>query len=394
MVSPAVALKHLTSKRRVCKKWKNETEDWSSERIANLEEERKKDIGRTKKKNTMAKMRKADNLKSHPAKQYTRVGTSIEREKRSKRVEQSVSGKKLNLYFDSLPNPLHLEDVSKSTFPGITDQATLPRIFRIRGLPLVHFFPILVTLKGKARAGAFQAIRKITGTHTEQFYLSSADGSLPKGEAVVRSWRKACCPITVCAIDSLAWSILNALPGLENPGDWSVEVGFLTNCKDNGAVHQTLHLDVPEALNFEPSNKIPYIVHIPLCNEGMALQIVGEDGCYNPPLFRYYALGEAAVLRADVWHGGSYGTKGNMRMRMILTHHSFPCDRQKDKLQHLRKDLPDTSTWPPPNDILKLAQHRDLANCRCLQTNWYRNRVSSACNGPEFLSQDYLSNLK
>jgi hypothetical protein len=186
--------------------------------------------------------------------------------------------------------------VPKSNIKDGTIQTALPPIFRIRGLPLVHFFPILVALKGKARAGDFQAIQKISGTNTEQFYISSADCSLPKGEAVFKGWRKASCPITVCAIDSLAWSILNALPEIENPADWSVDIGFLKNSKANGAVHQTLHIDVPEALDYEPRNRIPYVVHIPLCEEGMALQIVGDDGCNNPPPFQYYSLGEAAVL--------------------------------------------------------------------------------------------------
>jgi hypothetical protein len=86
MVSPAVALKHLTSKRQVVNKWRNEEEDWSVQRLANLEQERKKENGRTNKRENQVKKRKADNLNPHSTKQYTRVGSSIEREKRSKRV--------------------------------------------------------------------------------------------------------------------------------------------------------------------------------------------------------------------------------------------------------------------------------------------------------------------
>jgi hypothetical protein len=45
MVSPAVALKHLTSKLRVYKEWRNEADNWPSERRANLERERKRKMG-------------------------------------------------------------------------------------------------------------------------------------------------------------------------------------------------------------------------------------------------------------------------------------------------------------------------------------------------------------
>jgi hypothetical protein len=58
-----------------------------------------------------------------------------------------------------------------------------------------------------------------------------------------------------------------------DPVDWSIEVGFLCNRKENGEVHQTLHLDVPKAKNFEPKEILPYIVHVPLCSEGMSLQL-------------------------------------------------------------------------------------------------------------------------
>jgi hypothetical protein len=91
---------------------------------------------------------------------------------------------------------------------------------------------------------------------------------------------------------------LEALPDIRNPEDWSIEVVFLCNRKVNGEVHQTLHLDVPEAEHFEQTDILPYIVRIPLCTEGMSLQ-VGANGYDNPPSFQYYSFGEGAVLHAD-----------------------------------------------------------------------------------------------
>jgi hypothetical protein len=165
----------------------------------------------------------------------------------------------------------------------------------------------------------------------------------------------------------------------------------LCNRKVGGEVHQTLHLDVPEAEHFGEKKMLPYIVHIPLCTEGMALQVVSESGDNNPPSFRYYSFGEAAVLRADCWHGGCYGTKGNIRMQIYLSHKRFPEDCGNENLRHKRCGLPDH--WPPASSILKLSQDADVKLSHSLRPNWYRNRLVSTMKGPEFLSLDLLSNV-
>jgi hypothetical protein len=153
---------------------------------------------------------------------------------------------------------------------------------------------------------------------------------------------------------------LEALPDVIKPEDWSVEVGFFCKCKDDGEVHQMLHLDVPEAVYFEDKTLLPFIVHIPLCTEGMALQVVSATGEDNPPNFRYYSFGEADVLQADCWHGGCYGTKGNTRMRIHLSHKSFSDDPGIENLCHRRCGLPDKKVWPSVSSILKLSQESDV----------------------------------
>jgi hypothetical protein len=161
----------------------------------------------------------------------------------------------------------------------------------------------------------------------------------------------------------------------------------------DGEVYQTLHLDVPEAEHFEDKTLLPYIVHIPLCAEGMALQIVSANGEDNPPNFCYYGFGEAAVLRSDCWHGGCYRTKGNTRMRIYLSHKNFPEDRGNENLCHKRCGLPDKKTWPAASSILKLSRECDVKLHRSLRPNWYRIRLVSTMKGPEFLSMDLLSNV-
>jgi hypothetical protein len=371
-------------------------DQWDPQRQNNLAAERKKV------KQLQMKIQKYSEKKAlqkeHPTVpelSYLRKDTSTDREKRRKRVEMSVSGRKLNLYLDSLDLPMPIDDVLHPihTTHNNCVSETSPQAFRVRGLPLVHLVPILITLKDPSKSGKFTVTRGIAGTNTDQYYLKNQDSTLPKREAVFLDWRKSTLldRTSVCAIDSLAWSILEALPNVKNPVDWSIEVGFLCNRKDNGEVHQTLHLDVSEAEKFGKTDILPYIVHIPLCDEGMALQVVGADGQENPPNFRYYGLGEAAVLRADCWHGGCYGSRGNIRMRIYLTHKDFPGNQVVENLLHKRCGLPDTTQWPTASSILKLSQQSDTKTCRTLRQNWYRNRLVDTMKGQEFLSLDLLS---
>jgi hypothetical protein len=389
MVSPATKRKARTLP------W-SPLDQWDVERHTNLAAERKKAKGLEVKiqKYSERKLVKKGNTTTQEL-SHCRKNTSGHREKRRKRVEMSISGRKLNLYLDSFELPMHVDDLVQSSLTEKGLPATYPSAFRVRGLPLVHFVPILIAIKDPAKRGMFTVTRGISGTNTDQYYLKNQDSTLPKGEAVFLDWRKSNLldRTSVCAIDSLAWSILEALPDVANPSDWSIEVGFLCNRKDNGEVHQTLHLDVPEAEHFGQTDILPYIVHIPLCSEGMALQVVGANGQENPPNFRHYSFGEAAVLRADCWHGGCYGSRGNIRLRIYLTHKDFPGNQVVENLLHKRCNLPDSSQWPTASSILKFSQQSDTQTGRTLRQNWYRNLLVATMKGQEFLSLDLLSTV-
>jgi hypothetical protein len=60
----------------------------------------------------------------------------------------------------------------------------LPSSFRVRGLPLVHFVPILIAIKDPAKKGMFIFTRAITGSNTDQYYLKNQDITFPRGEKV------------------------------------------------------------------------------------------------------------------------------------------------------------------------------------------------------------------
>ena len=165
-------------------------DQWEAERHINLEAERKKAEGLQMKihKNSERKLVKNDKAIVHEQ-TYLRKDTSSTREKRRKWVDLSLSGRKLNLYLDSLDFPMHLSELLDS---GTTDSGILtpnyPRAYRVRGLPLVHFIPILIAIKDPAKRGMFTVTQGIAGTNTDQYYLKNQDHTLTKCEAVFLDW--------------------------------------------------------------------------------------------------------------------------------------------------------------------------------------------------------------
>jgi hypothetical protein len=205
MVSPAVAV--------MCTKRKARTDPWSpldhweEERHKNLAQERRNRrrlAKRNEKYSEEKNLKKAHQLTNKTT--YSRKYTSTERDRRSKQVEMSVSGRKLNLYLDSLDWPLHMDDVIQSTSGTNDTTRTEPQAYRVRGLPLVHFVPIIIAIKDPLKRGRFTVTRGISGTNTDQYYLRNQDSTLSKREAVFLDWRKSDLldRTSVCAIDSLA----------------------------------------------------------------------------------------------------------------------------------------------------------------------------------------------
>ncbi len=81
----------------------------------------------------------------------------------------SISGRKLNLYLDSFELPIHIDDLDQSPPSENSIQPSYPAAFRVRGLPLVHFVPILIAIKDPAKRGMFTVTRGISGTNTDQY---------------------------------------------------------------------------------------------------------------------------------------------------------------------------------------------------------------------------------
>jgi hypothetical protein len=81
---------------------------------------------------------------------------------------------------------------------------------------------------------------------------------------------------------------------------------------------------------------MPWVVHVPLCKEGMMLHVwptKRDEATHTEdeekfklgiPKLVFVAFGDYLLLRADVCHGGCFGTKGNMRLHMVLRREGCP----------------------------------------------------------------------
>jgi hypothetical protein len=104
------------------------------------------------------------------------------------------------------------------------------------------------------------------------------------------------------------------------------------------ASHQKPHLDFPKA-EFMKKGRVPFILHLPLCKEGLALQIwstwEGDGTSHVQPKLIFVPFGCALLLQADIYHDGCYRTKGNLRLHGMILPPDLP--RNTRSLQHLRE---------------------------------------------------------
>lgn len=89
------------------------------------------------------------------------------------------------------------------------------------------------------------------------------------------------------------------------------------------------------------ADEMPWIVHVPLCREGMMLHVwptqrdlgthalEAEKLKLGTPRLVYVAFGDYLLLRADVCHGGCFGSKGNMRFHMVLRKKDCPLETKR-----------------------------------------------------------------
>lgn len=136
------------------------------------------------------------------------------------------------------------------------------------------------------------------------------------------------------------------------------------------AIHQPGHID-DETCAGVPGEFQPWILHQPLCEEGRTLQIwtKSDKGVLAPKLL-HIPFGSACLLRGDIYHGGCYGSKGNIGFHAQLN--------------------------PGPAEGKFLGILKEHRNERLRETDIEAEKVNSSAQGIDQVkfTQKYLRNMK
>ena len=131
----------------------------------------------------------------------------------------------------------------------------------------------------------------------------------PKMEAVERSIVQFLLPITM----KLNYTVYELRCGVIVTSD---------------AIHQPVHLDIELK-----SNEVVYMLWMPLCKEGSIYRLMDQD--FNSH-FVFVPFGSFIVLPTNVWHAGVYGSKGNVRLYVLMARNDTGTGSQ---LTTLTKDI-------------------------------------------------------
>jgi hypothetical protein len=114
--------------------------------------------------------------------------------------------------------------------------------------------------------------------------------------------------------------------------------GGLCNNKSHSDGAQPPHFDVT-GWQSVAAKHLPHILHMPLCEEGMMLHVfptkrteathhLGDKELMQVglPVYVHIAFGDALLLRADIAHGGCYGSVGNFRFHMMFRKPNCPLE--------------------------------------------------------------------
>ena len=87
---------------------------------------------------------------------------------------------------------------------------------------------------------------------------------------------------------------------------------------------QSAHTDFE--MEFEVGAPLrPWILHCPLCKEGMWILIwTGPHHEGEKPLLVHIPFGRMMLLKSDVVHSGCYGQSGNLRLHAVFRHRARP----------------------------------------------------------------------
>lgn len=133
-----------------------------------------------------------------------------------------------------------------------------------------------------------------------------------------------------------------------------------------GPCFQRIHLDHEEATNKGYGRHPAYVLHMPLCREGLALQL-----CLNATQgkgalsrqFLFVPFGKMLLLRSNVYHSGHFGSRGNLRLHAVIAKKGkkmFTFDRlvKVDKESHC--EIPED--FPNAEEVLDHARENSTTD--------------------------------
>jgi hypothetical protein len=279
-------------------------------------------------------------------------------------------------------------------------------------LPVSLMVGLLQGCKSEASVAGFKDQCKPLDSHagTDYMFLHWRGGKeVTKGDYKGHGFAKAR-PDLVNSIESLGNYISEEI--LLNKELGAVkQPGMLANrLKMDELDFQTPHWDFPEWRPVKGED-LPYIVHVPLVKEGMMVHIWPtardeathshhdvEDFKLGKPKLVHVAFGDYLMLRADVCHGGCFGSKGNMRFHMVLRKKS--CKLNNLNLHYLARSGVEKSDFQQKSEELRqlLGKNGDYFNAeaarKCKTVTPYVTSLKKVYpNLPDFCGKDGLLDL-
>jgi hypothetical protein len=234
----------------------------------------------------------------------------------------------------------------------------------VYSLPLCIMAGLVTGFKSKTSVEEFKKKSKTLGTQTATNYMflhwkgraESGKGNYQKHPFVKKK------PALVVAIESLGNHISRNVLMNEALGE-DKQPGLLCNMKEfDGESVQEPHWDFI-GWRETKAEDMPWVVHVPLCKEGMMLHLWPterhepshalrlEKFKIGDPQLVHVGFGDALVLRADVCHGGCFGSVGNMRFHMVLR--KAKCRLLTNRLHLLRNAGVEASTFDEKMKLLR-----------------------------------------
>jgi hypothetical protein len=234
--------------------------------------------------------------------------------------------------------------------------------YYLYSLPINIMRGLLQGLKTDTAVKEFNKESKILQTHKGTNYMFFHWAKCH--EASTGNWRThpymEARPDLATSIESLGNFVERRLIFPDTPMD--KQPGGLCNNERHVNGSQPPHFDVTGWQDI-PANQLPHILHVPLCKEGMMLHVFPsqrnssthhlgnkEKMVVGAPIYVHIPFGDALLLRADVAHGGCYGSVGNFRFHMMLRKQNCP-------LETLRllplKNVSDTKSYKEALDRFK-----------------------------------------